>query len=182
MMERLRASLGGFIGVGGAVISSLCCVLPVTIVLLGLGSGAFMATTMKYTALFITIGVASVSVGFYLHFREKRRCAKAGCRMAGRTLNLVLLSVSAVVVAAAILLTLFPGTSANLLMWATAKAGSGPPAEPGDAHGWHTMKGESPMNRRTLLQMLPVLFLALRPLVGATAETSVAHLRIDGMT
>ena len=37
--------------------SSLCCVLPLAIVLLGLGSGAFMATTMKYTAIFVPIGV-----------------------------------------------------------------------------------------------------------------------------
>jgi hypothetical protein len=127
MTDRLRAVIAGFVSVGGAVVSSLCCLLPLAIVLLGLGSGAFMATTMKYSALFIPIGVASVSLGFYLHFREKQRCVKAGCRMAGSTLNLVLLSVSAVVVAAAIFLTLFPATSANLLMWATAKAGSGAP-------------------------------------------------------
>lgn len=38
------------------------------------------------------------------------------------------------------------------------------------------------MTRRTLLRMLPVLFLALRPLVGEAAETLVVHLRIDGMT
>ena len=127
MMDRFRALVGGFVSIEEAVVSSLCCVLPLTIVLLGLGSDAFMATTMRYTALFIPIGLASVSVGFYLHFQEKRRCAKGGCRMAGSTLNLVLLSVSAVVVAAAVFLTLFPGTSANLLMWAAAQAGSGPP-------------------------------------------------------
>ena len=56
------------------MVSSLCCVLPVAIVLLGLGSGAFMATTMKYTAVFVPIGIISVSAGFYLHIREKRRC------------------------------------------------------------------------------------------------------------
>lgn len=126
-MDRFRAMIGGLVSIGGAVVSSLCCVLPLAIVLLGLGSGAFMATTMMYTALFVPVGVASVSLGFYFHFREKRRCAKAGCRMAGRTLNLVLLSLSAVVVAAAVFLTLFPATSANLLTWATARAGSGPP-------------------------------------------------------
>lgn len=38
------------------------------------------------------------------------------------------------------------------------------------------------MNRRTLLQTLPLFFLTLRPLVGETTEMSVAHLRIDGMT
>lgn len=38
------------------------------------------------------------------------------------------------------------------------------------------------MNRRTLLQVLPLFFLTLRPLLGEAAETAVAHLRIDGMT
>jgi hypothetical protein len=38
------------------------------------------------------------------------------------------------------------------------------------------------MNRRTLLQALPLYFLTFRPLVGETAEIAVAHLRIDGMT
>ncbi len=69
-MDRFRAMIGGFMSIGGAVASSLCCLLPLTIVLLELASAAFMATTMKYTALFIPVGVASVSAGFYLHFRE----------------------------------------------------------------------------------------------------------------
>ncbi len=126
-MGRLRGLLGGFISAGGAVISSLCCVLPVAIVLLGLGSGAFMATTMKYTAVFVPIGIISVSAGFYLHFREKRRCRREGCPMAGSTWNLAILVVSAVLVAAAVFFTLLPETSANLLMWATAKRSGGPP-------------------------------------------------------
>ncbi len=92
-MARLRGLLEGFIGAAGALLSSLCCVLPVTIVLLGLGSGAFMATTMKYTPVLVPIGVLSVSAGFYLHFRERRRCAREGCRMAGGAWNLALLTV-----------------------------------------------------------------------------------------
>jgi len=32
----------------GAVLSSLCCLLPLTVIALGLGSGAFMAVTMQY--------------------------------------------------------------------------------------------------------------------------------------
>ena len=111
---------------GGAVVSSLCCVLPLAIVLLGLGSGAFMATTMQYTSVFVPIGVISVGAGFYLHLRERRRCAREGCRVAGCTLNLILLSVSALVVAAALFFTLFPSLSADLLLWATTGRSSGP--------------------------------------------------------
>ncbi len=110
---------------GGAVVSSLCCVLPLAIVLLGLGSGAFMATTMQYTSVFVPLGVISVSTGLYLHLRERRRCARAGCSMAGSSLNLLLLSLSVLVVAAALFFTLFPSFSADFLLWATTGRNSG---------------------------------------------------------
>jgi hypothetical protein len=32
----------------GALLSSLCCLLPLAVIVLGLGSGAFMAVTMQY--------------------------------------------------------------------------------------------------------------------------------------
>jgi hypothetical protein len=123
-MEKLRCLLGGIIGAGGAFVSSLCCVLPLAIVLLGLGSGAFMATTMQYTSVFVPLGVISVSTGFYLHLRERRRCARAGCSMAGSSLNLILLSVSALIVAIALLFTLFPALSSDLLTWASGASGA----------------------------------------------------------
>ena len=122
-MAKLPGWLGRIISTGGAAVSSLCCLLPVAVILLGLGSGAFMATTMKYSAIFVPIGVLSVSGGFYLHFHERRQCAREGCRMAGGTWSIVLLTVSAVVVAAAVFFTLFPAISSDLLMWATAGHG-----------------------------------------------------------
>ena len=121
MIGQLRAWLGGVIGSGGVVLSSLCCLMPVTIILLGLGSGAFMATTMKYTAVFIPLGVVGVTAGFWLHLGERRRCTRQGCRMAGGTLNLVLLTASALIVATAGLLSLFPALSSDLIMWAMSQ-------------------------------------------------------------
>ena len=118
-MARLRALVGGAISLGGAFISSLCCVLPVAIVLLGLGSGAFMATTMRYTPVFVPVGVFSVTLGLYLHVRERRRCAREGCRIAGARWSLALLSLSALVVVAAVFFTVMPGLSSDLLTWAT---------------------------------------------------------------
>jgi hypothetical protein len=123
-MARLWTLVGGFISMGGAVVSSLCCVLPLAIILLGLGSGAFMATTMQYTSVFVPVGVISVSTGSYLHLRERRRCAREGCRVAGSALNLILLSVSALLVATALFFTLFPAFSSDLLLWATGDGGA----------------------------------------------------------
>lgn len=124
MIPRVQALVGGVVGTAGAVVSSVCCILPLTIVLLGLGSGAFMATTMQYTTIFVPIGAISVGAGFYLHLRERRRCAREGCSMAGSRLNLILLSVSALVVALALFFTLFPAFSSDLLLWATGGAGA----------------------------------------------------------
>ncbi len=109
----------GLISVAGTGIASLCCVLPLAVVLLGIGTGAFMATTMRYTSIFVPIGVMSVAVGVALHLRERRRCALAGCRMANGTLQTILLGVSAIVVAIAIFFTVFPDTASQLLTRAT---------------------------------------------------------------
>ncbi len=120
MMATLQRFLGGIMSASGGVVASLCCVLPLAVVLLGLGSGAFMATTMKYTPIFVPFGVMSVSAGFYLYFSEQRRCAREGCRMVGRAWNLAVLGVSALLVAAAVFFSFAPRLASDLLMWATA--------------------------------------------------------------
>ncbi len=44
-----RAPVGASVAAWiGADLSSLCCLLPLTVIVLGLGSGAFMAVTMRY--------------------------------------------------------------------------------------------------------------------------------------
>src|SRR6266851_1897715 len=45
---KLRSLSAGVAALAGAVLSSLCCLLPLTVIALGLGSGAFMAVTMQY--------------------------------------------------------------------------------------------------------------------------------------
>ena len=45
---RLAALAAGAVAWVGAAIASLCCLLPLTVIVLGVGSGAFMATTMQY--------------------------------------------------------------------------------------------------------------------------------------
>src|SRR3989442_10420784 len=102
----------GSIGAGlaawaGALLSSLCCLLPLAVIILGLGSGAFMAVTMQYRWLLIPAGVIGVTAGFFLYFRERRRCAALTCQMAGSRITLVLLVVASVVVTTSIVLDRF---------------------------------------------------------------------------
>lgn len=109
----------------GAVLSSLCCLLPLAVILLGLGSGAFMAVTMQYRWILIPAGVLGVGTGFGLYFRERRRCAQLACRMAGSRVTLALLIAASLVVASAIALDQFPEMTSDLLARLTEGGGQG---------------------------------------------------------
>jgi hypothetical protein len=99
----------------GAALSSLCCLLPLAIIVLGLGSGAFMAVTMQYRWFLIPAGVLGVATGFFLYFRERRRCAALACRMAGSRFTLGVLVVASVVVMTSIVIDRFPEFTSDLL-------------------------------------------------------------------
>ena len=116
MLRNRRVAVGaGVMAWAGALLSSLCCLLPLAVIILGLGSGAFMAVTMKYRWLLIPAGVIGVTAGFFLYFRERRRCAALACRMAGSRITLVLLVAASVVVASSIVLDRFPEFTSDLL-------------------------------------------------------------------
>jgi len=111
-LGNLRAGLVSF---SSAIVASLCCLLPLAVVLLGLGSGAFMMVTMQYRTIFLPIGVIGVALGYYLYFREKRRCTTPGCAFAGGKINLALLFFATVIVAGALVLDIFPQLTSNIL-------------------------------------------------------------------
>ena len=129
----------GSVGAGlaawaGAALSSLCCLLPLAVIVLGLGSGAFMAMTMQYRWILIPAGVLGVTAGLVLYVRERRRCAALACRMAGSRITLALLIVATLVVATSIVLDRFPEMTSDLLARITERAGQG-------RDGGHDMKG-----------------------------------------
>ncbi len=105
----------GIVAWVGASLSSLCCLLPLTVIALGLGSGAFMAVTMQYRWIFIPAGIAGVLAGVVLYVRERRRCDALACRMAGSRITLAALVLAGLVVTASIVLDRFPEMTADLL-------------------------------------------------------------------
>jgi len=119
----------------GALLSSLCCLLPLTVIALGLGSGGFMAVTMQYRWILIPTGILGVLAGFALYVRERRRCEALACRMAGGRTTLVLLVLAGLVVVTAIVLDRFPEATSDLLARLSGASGHGA-AE-------HDMKGMS---------------------------------------
>jgi hypothetical protein len=112
---KLTSLKSSAVGMLSASIASLCCLLPLAVVVLGLGSGAFMAVTMKYSAIFIPAGILGTAVGHYLYFRERTRCARLGCAMAGSRVNLALLVLSTLVLGLAVILTALPEYTARLI-------------------------------------------------------------------
>lgn len=109
-------SLGaGLAAWAGALLSSLCCLLPLAVIVLGLGSGAFMVATMRYRWMLIPAGVVGVATGFVLHVRERRRCDALACRMAGRRVTLALLILASLVVGTSVVLDRFPEMTSDLL-------------------------------------------------------------------
>ncbi|MGD8228598.1 MAG: hypothetical protein PVH82_15940 [Desulfobacteraceae bacterium] len=90
-----------------AIVAASCCVIPLAAILLGIGSGAFMVYVMKYSYIFIPVGVIGVSLGYYFYFREKRKCKALACQMAGGRLNLISLIMATAIVVMAIVINLF---------------------------------------------------------------------------
>ena len=93
---RLFDMTPGLVGIVTGFGASLCCVLPLTVVALGLGSGAFMSITMAYRPILYPIGLIGLGTSYYLYFRQKRVCDLKACRMEGKRFNLALLAASTV--------------------------------------------------------------------------------------
>ena len=129
-MWKPRSVGAGLAAWAGAVLSSLCCLLPLAVIVLGLGSGAFMTVTMQYRWILIPAGVLGAGTGFMLYVRERRRCEQLACRMAGRRVTLALLIVASLVVATSIVLDRFPEMTSDLLARLTEGAGQSRDAGP----------------------------------------------------
>jgi Cu/Ag efflux protein CusF len=106
----------------GAFAASLCCLLPLAVIMLGLGSGAFMATTMRYQAILLPLGLLAVTAGYVLYVRERRRCQQLVCTMAGSRLNLVALGLATLILLSEGVLVAFPDRASRLVSQAMRSA------------------------------------------------------------
>jgi len=87
----------GVIGLCTTLAASSCCLLPLAVVFLGLGSGAFMMTTMRWRPGLFPLGVVGLGLSYYLYFRERRRCRTQACAMVGKTFNAVTLALATLI-------------------------------------------------------------------------------------
>ena len=90
----------GLVSATTGVGASLCCVLPLSVVALGVGSGTFIMVTMQYRPILYPLGLAGLVTAYVLFFRRKRACDQQACRMQGKWTNIALLAFSTVLMAA----------------------------------------------------------------------------------
>jgi copper chaperone CopZ len=85
-------------GILAAVLGSICCVGPLLLVAVGLGTGA--AVIGRYHWFFVIGAIAVLVWAWVKHFREKTRCACEQRPMVGRRISLFTLLVASVIVLA----------------------------------------------------------------------------------
>ncbi len=100
----------GIIGLCTAMAASSCCLLPLAVVFLGLGSGAFMMTTMRWRPVLLPLGLLGLATSYYLYFREWRRCRTQACAMVGKTFNTVTLILATLIMLGVIWADFFAAT------------------------------------------------------------------------
>ena len=102
-------------GVVAALLAASCCLLPMALIVTGVAGAGLMMTMMRFEWLTLPLGVGGLAGAYALHFRERRRCDSAGCRLVGERGTRVLLGVATLVVIVALLLKFFPSWTAGLL-------------------------------------------------------------------
>jgi len=86
------------VGMLSALVASVCCLGPVLLVLLGLGSLGFGAVLGRYHWWFIGTAIALLAYAWRSYLKEVARCTAASCEMArGHTTRTALSLASAVV-------------------------------------------------------------------------------------
>lgn len=89
----MKEKWAGIAAVASAVLASVCCIGPLVLAGLGLGSLGFAAGFVKYRSLFIAMTFALVGLAFYLTYRKREvRCADGSCVVtsAGRGAKILL--------------------------------------------------------------------------------------------
>src|SRR6266513_956710 len=103
-----------YAGILSAVLGSICCVGPLLLIALGLGTSA--AIIGRYHWIFVGAAIVVLVWAWTKHFREKAQCACEHRAMYGRRISLLTLIVASVLVVAFAALNIsryaFPGSAA----------------------------------------------------------------------
>lgn len=87
------------LGILSAVIASICCIGPLLLILLGLGSLGIGAAIGRYHWYFIAVALMLLIIAWKGYLKEKKTCNLKGCQMENKRMILVTLIISTLVVA-----------------------------------------------------------------------------------
>lgn len=85
-------------GVLSAIFASVCCIGPLILITLGLGSLGLGAVAGRYHVLFLAAGILLILFSWRRYFNEKKRCSIKKCRMENKRATLIVLTISTSVV------------------------------------------------------------------------------------
>ena len=111
LSDRLPATTGVVAG----LLAASCCLLPLSLIAIGVAGPGLMMTMMHYDWLTLPLGVGGLGGAHILRFRQRRRCDRTGCRLMGQRTTTYVLSFASAVIVAALLLRLFPSWTADVL-------------------------------------------------------------------
>ncbi len=109
------------LGILSAVTASICCIGPLLVILLGLGSLGLTAFFSQYHWLFIGVGIALLAVAWGYFYREKKRCDSQQCEFRNKNITRNTL------IAASLVVVLFAGL--NFYTYAGASSSTGQAAQ-----------------------------------------------------
>lgn len=86
------------IGVLSAIVASICCIGPLILITLGLGSLGLGAVISKYHGLFLTASILLILFSWIKYFNEKKSCNIKKCQMENKKVTLIVLTISTTIV------------------------------------------------------------------------------------
>lgn len=99
------------LGILSALLASVCCVTPLILVLLGLGSLGIGAALGRFHWWFLLAAIGLLTYGWRAHVQEQRRCRTAQCEMPRSNTTRAVLIGASVIVAAFVGLNLYTHAS-----------------------------------------------------------------------
>lgn len=95
------------LGIVSAFIASICCLGPLVLVLLGLGSLGLGAVLGKYHWYFIFIAIGLISYAWWHYLKEKKTCNLQGCQMENKRITLITLIITTMIISIFLTLNLY---------------------------------------------------------------------------
>jgi len=86
------------LGIFSALFASICCIGPLILVLVGLGSLGIGAFIGKYHWLFLGGGVLVIILAWSYYFKEKRTCDLKACQMENKRKTQIILTLATLIV------------------------------------------------------------------------------------